>query len=223
MQQDYILRMVQQFSGFLVRVLRLRQEGKTDEAIELLTDAYGSLTGLPASLVHALSEDDLLTLLRAQGRLDPERCLGLAELLREEGHVYDDAGRYEESFPRYLKALRLYLEVADADDERAEERIPGLDDVIEQLSGLDLPAKSAERLVDYLEQTGRYDVAENLVLQRFDAAGDDPRAAAAAIAFYRRLLDRTDAELIVGGLTRDEVADGLARVSGETARGGPAG
>ena len=36
MYQDYIMRMVQQFSGFLVRVLRLRKEGKTEEAVTTL-------------------------------------------------------------------------------------------------------------------------------------------------------------------------------------------
>jgi len=204
--------MVQQFSGFLVRVLRLRKEGKTEEALALLSDAYGKLAGLPASLVHALSEDDLIVLLRAQGRLDPERSLGLAELLREEGHTYDDAGRYEESFPRYLKALRLYLEILGEDEDLAETRIPGLDDVIEQLAGLDLPPETAERLLAYLEDAGRFDQAENLLLQRLDAAPDDRAARDAVVRFYRRLLAKSDAELIVGGLTRDEVVDGLQRV-----------
>src|SRR5262245_48567365 len=162
MYQDYIMRMVQQFSGFLIRVLRLREEGQTEEALALLADGYGKLVGLPASLVHALSEDDLIALLRAQGRLDPERCLGLAELLREEGHTYDDVERYDESFPRYLKALRLYLEIVGEDEDLAEAKIPGLDDVIEQLSGLDLPVATAERLVAYLEEAGRFDEAENV-------------------------------------------------------------
>ena len=120
-------------------------------------------------MIHALSEDDLIALLRAQGRLDPERCLGLAELLKEEGHTYDDAERYDESFPRYLKALRLYLEIVGEDEELTETRIPGLDDVIEQLSGLDLPAATAERLVAYLEESGRFDEAENVLLHRLDA------------------------------------------------------
>jgi tetratricopeptide (TPR) repeat protein len=212
MHQDYILRMVQQFSGFLVRVLRLRQEGKTDEALALLSDGYGRLAGLPASLVHALSEDDLIALLRAQGRLDPERTLGLAELLREEGHTYDDVEQYEESFPRYLKALRLYLEIIGDDDDLTATRIAGLDDVIEQLTGLDLPAESTERLLAYLEDAGRFDQAENVQLQRLDTAPDDQGAIDATVRFYRRLLAKGDAELIVGGLTRDEVVDGLQRV-----------
>lgn len=213
MHQDYLMRMIQQFSGVLVRVLRLRKEGKTEEALALLTDTYGKLAGLPSSLVHALSEDDLIALLRAQGRLDPERCLGLAELLREEGHAYDDVERYDESFPRYLKALRLYLEIVGEDEELAEERIPGLEDVIEQLAGLDLPTGTAERLVAYLEEAGQFDQAENALLHRVDAAPEDRVAIDAAVRFYRRLLSRSDAELIVGGLTRDEVMDGLDRLS----------
>jgi tetratricopeptide (TPR) repeat protein len=212
MHQDYIMRMVQQFSGFLVRALRLRKEGKVEEALELLGDAYGKMVGLPASLVYALSEDDLIALLRAQGRLDPERSLGLAELLREEGHTYDDVERYEESFPRYLKALRLYLEIVAEDEDLAESRIPGLEDVIEQLAGLDLPPQTTERLLAYLEESGRFDEAENVLLQRLEAMPDDPAAADAVVRFYRRLLEKTDAELIVGGLTRDEVVDGLERV-----------
>src|SRR5262249_37689084 len=152
---------------------------------------YGKLVGLPASLVHALSEDDLIALLRAQGRLDPERCLGLAELLREEGHTYDDVERYDESFPRYLKALRLYLEIVVEDEDLAEARIPGLDDVIEQLSGLDLPLATAERLVAYLEEAGRFDEAENVLAQRVEAAPGDRVAIDAAVRFYRRLLNKS--------------------------------
>ncbi len=212
MHQDYILRMVQQFSGFLVGVLRLRKEGKVEEALELLADAYGKMAGLPASLVYALSEDDLIALLRAQGRLDPERSLGLAELLREEGHTYDDVERYDESFPRYLKALRLYLEIVSEDEDLAETRIPGLEDVIEQLAGLDLPPQTTERLLAYLEEAGRFDQAENVLLHRLEATPDNRAAVDAVVRFYRRLLGKTNAELIVGGLTRDEVIDGLDRV-----------
>lgn len=209
------MRMVQQFSGFLVRVLRLRKEGKTEEALALLADGYGTLVGLPASLVHALSEEDLIALLQAQGRLDPARTLGLAELLKEEGHTYDDVERYDGGFPRYLKSLRLYLEVVGEDKDLAESRIPGLDDVIGQVSGLDLPVPTAERLVAYLEEAGRFDEAENVLAHRVEAAPNDPAGVDAAVRFYRRLLEKSDAELMVGGLSRAEVLDGLARATQE--------
>lgn len=211
MHQDYILRMVQQFSGFLVRVMRLRKEGKTDEALAVISDAYGALVGLPESLVRVLSEDDLIALLRSQGRLDPERCLGLAELLREEARVYDDAERFDESYPRNLKALRLYLELIDDDDELITDRIPGLGEVIQDLSGLDLPDSTSDRLLSYLETTGHFDEAENILLHRWERAPQDVAISQAAKAFYQRIMQKSDAELIVGGLTRDEVEDALQR------------
>lgn len=215
MHQDYILRMVQQFSGFLVRVMRLRKEGKTDEALVLLKDGYGPLVGLPETIVHGLSEDDLIALLRSQGRLDPARCLGLAELLREEAEVYDEIGRAEESFPRYLKAVRLYLEVVEDDDEIRGDDIPRLNSVIAALQGYELPPSTADRMIAYFEQTGAFDEAENLLLNRIETVPDDETLRSFAVAFYQRLLTRSDAELIVGGLTRDEVRESLAHITDE--------
>jgi tetratricopeptide (TPR) repeat protein len=179
--------------------------------LAVLADAYGALVGLPESLVHALSEDDLIALLRSQGRLDPERCLGLAELLREEARVYDDAERFDESYPRNLKALRLYLELIDEDDELISDRIPGLGDVIRDLSGLDLPEPTADRLVAYLEREGQFDEAENVLLHRVESEPENAEVSRAAIEFYKRLSQKSDAELIVGGLTRDEVEEALQR------------
>jgi hypothetical protein len=161
--------------------------------------------------VHALSEDDLIALLRSQGRLDPERCLGLAELLREEARVYDDAERFDESFPRNLKALRLYLDLLDQEDDLLADRIPGLGEVIQDLSGLDLPDPTADRLIAYLERTGQFDEAENVLLHRLENAPADTNLSRAATEFYQRLSRKSDAELIVGGLTRDEVEEALHR------------
>jgi hypothetical protein len=62
-------------------------------------------------------------------------------------------------------------------------------------------------LLEYLEEKGRFDEAENLVLDWVDGESED--AFTYASAFYSRLLELEDAELIVGGLTRDEVQAGL--------------
>ena len=117
MHQDYILRMIQQLGGFITAVLQLRKSGRSAEAIQQIEDAYGRFSGLSATLVHAISEDDLVKLLRARGGLDPDRCWALAELLREEALAYDDLGQGSESAPRFLKSLRLYLEVLEEVDD----------------------------------------------------------------------------------------------------------
>lgn len=213
MHQDYILRMIQQLSGFLIRVLRLREEGEYEAALTELTDAYGRIAGLPATLVHALSEEDLIAMLRSQGRLDPERCFALAELLREEALVYDDLGNEQESAPRFLKALRLYLEAFEEPaDLPAEMEVSGLEQVIDRLGDQPLPGPTRRRLIEYLVMTGRFDRAENVLLWALelpDPAGELRRE---AIAFYELLLRKPDGELAEGGLPREEVEAGLERV-----------
>ncbi|MGD9713038.1 MAG: hypothetical protein AB7V46_13345, partial [Thermomicrobiales bacterium] len=92
MHQDYIVRMMQQMAIFITRVFRLRTEGEFEQAHAEVLSAYGHLTGLPASLVHGLSEDDLLSMLSSRGELPTDRCIGLAELLREEADIFRDQG-----------------------------------------------------------------------------------------------------------------------------------
>ena len=136
---------------------------------------------------------------------------GTGELLPEEAHVYDDAKRYDESFARNVKALRLYLELVEEDDELLRDRITGLAEVIQDLSGLDLPNATSDLLISYLERTGQFDEAENVLSHRLESAPENAEYVQAATSFYQRLLTKPDAELIVGGLTRDEVREALQR------------
>ena len=214
MHQDYILRMIQQLSGFVAAVLQLRQSGRSMEAIEQIEDAYGRFSGLSATLVHAISEDDLVKLLRARGGLDPDRCWALAELLREEALAYDDLGQGGESAPRFLKSLRLYLEVLEEVDDLPDVvDVTGLEEVIDRVADFDLLPETRRRLVDFFERTGRFDRAENVVVWSLDAPDSTGETVDDAIAFYERLRLLPDEQLVVGGLSREEVESGLEGVS----------
>jgi hypothetical protein len=215
MHQDYVLRMIQQMAVFITRVLRLREDGEYEEAIGEITHAYGRMTGLPASMVHALSDKDLIALLTVQSGVAADRCVALAELLREEAQVYDELGNDDEAIPRYLKALRLYLEaLADEESLRAAD-IPGLDDVVQRVSWHPVPAGTRQLLLPYLEATGQFDQLENVVTAWMDH-DDRGEARAFAVAMYERLAEVPDSELIVGGLTRGEVMEALAAFTEES-------
>jgi hypothetical protein len=201
---------------FITRVLRLREDGDYDQALEQITQAYGRLAGLPASLVHGISEEDLLALLSTRGRLAADRCVALAELLREEGLVFEEQGRDDEALPRYLKALRLYLEALHEQESLRAADIPGLDDVVKRVSWLPLAAPTRELLLPYLEATGQFDQLENALVAWVEIDGEG-EAAARAREVYKRLLTKPDAELIVGGLTRGEVDEALAALEMESA------
>lgn len=214
MHQDYVMRMIQQMAVFITRVLRLREDGEYEEAISEITHAYGRLAGLPASMVHALSDDDLIALLGAQGRIAGDRCVALAELLREEAMVYDAQGNEEEALPRFLKALRLYLEALAEEDSLRAADIPGLDEVVRRVSGYSMPAGTRTLLLPYLEATGQFDQLENAVSAWMEY--DDAEARDFAAAMYERLAEKSDSELIVGGLTQGEVAEALAALYHES-------
>lgn len=207
MYQDYLLRMIQQLGGFVAGILHLRQGGRNEEALVAIGEGYGRFTGLSASLVHAISEEDLVQLLRARGGIDAERGLALAELLREEAETWDAMGREDESYPRYLKSARLYVELIGSDEEIRSRDLPGFARAAGRLSSLDLPPATRDLLLPTLEAEGHYDLAEN-ILANWEGSGD-PEAARQAAAFYNRLLDLDDAALIAGGLTRGEVLEGL--------------
>lgn len=213
MQQDYMLRMIQQFGGFLAAVLKLHETHHPDEALEELSDGYGRFTGLSASLIHALSEEDLVQLLHSRGGIDPQRCWMMAELLREEAEIHDDLGQTAESGPRFIKALRLYLEVVEeASDLPDVMNVSGLEAIIARLDELDLPRPTRERTLEYLESAGRLDVAENVVVWSLDGPDPDGANLADARAFYERLLRRSDADLTAAGMSRAEVLESQTRL-----------
>lgn len=211
MHQDYILRMIQQMGLFVTGILQRRKDGNDEQALVEIEEAYGRMTGLHASMVHGLSEDDLVNIMTAQGSIHPERFVAMAILLHEEGDIYSDHNQVNEALPRMQKALRLYLEAWERSDTLRHETIPGLDQTITWVAGYPVTPDTRLLLLDYLEEKGRFDEAENLVLDWVDGESDE--AFGYATGFYMRLLDRSDAELIVGGLTRDEVRTGLESLS----------
>lgn len=208
-----MLRMIQQLGGFVAGMLKMRQAGRAQEVVDQIGDAYGRFSGLSPTLIHALSEEDLVQLLRARGGLDRDRCWALAELLREEGHAYDVLGQEGESVPRFLKSMRLYLEVVDdGEDLPPLMNVSGLEDVIERVGDLDLAPGTRRKLVEFFEETGRFDRAENVVSWGLEFPDPDGAKRADAEAFYDRLSERTDDALETGGLSRAEVVEGVGRI-----------
>lgn len=207
MHQDYVLRMIQQMGLFVTHLLKKRKAGDDEGALQEIREAYGRMTGLHASLVYGLSEDDVVTMLTVQGAVHPERLVSLAILLREEADIYSSRNEVEHALPRMQKALRLFLEAWDRSDALRSETIPGLDATITWMAGYPVSGETRSLLIGYLEEKGRFDEVENYLLDWVESGS--PEAVEQATAFYERLLALSDAELIVGGLTRNEVQAAL--------------
>jgi hypothetical protein len=208
-QQDWLLRMIQQLSVFIAGIKKMRQQGEWEEVHVAIGEGIGRFAGLNASLVHAISEDDLIQLLSTRGGIDLDRWWALAELMREEGLALEAQGDEAGAQRAFSKSLRLGLEVlAEADDIPSYLDVSGLELVIDRTIDMPIGAATRTELVNYLCNTGRLDKAENQVLWAIEEGQEG--AIQQAASFYERLSRLTDDQLIEGGLSRGEVEDGLA-------------
>jgi len=206
-QQDWLLRMIQQLSVFIAGIKKMRQKGEWQEVHAAIGEGIGRFAGLNASLVHAISEDDLIQLLSTRGGIDLDRWWALSELMREEGLTLEAQGDEPGAQRAFAKSLRLGLEVlAEAEEVPSYLDVSGLEEVIARTIDQPMTPATRSELVAYLTNTGRLDKAENLVLWATEE--EEPEAPILAGKFYERLLRMSDEELELGGLSRGEAADG---------------
>jgi tetratricopeptide (TPR) repeat protein len=207
-QRDYMMRMIQQMTEAIAAVIGLRQRKEHQEALEAIDELLDRKLRLKASLVHALSEEDLIAMLTTNGVADTVSLQAIARLLREAGDIHDERGEESAALARWTKALGLNLHlsligaepvIADPDKEAAA--------LLGRLAAFELSSRVKRLLVSWHEQHGRFDQAENWLhelLEDGDAQQDE------AAAFYNRLLLASDEQLAAGGLPRAEVESGLA-------------
>lgn len=91
LKNDYILRMIEQMAEMIAAIGRSRENGelleshhKVDEALKLL--------GVSRTLLTAMPGDQLVWLLNRTGTVEPERCLMLARLMKEDALTYQKQG-----------------------------------------------------------------------------------------------------------------------------------
>jgi len=110
------MRLVKQLVELLARALKLKGEGKEDEALELLDSGCLSLLGIPYSalaLVDSKSAADLLnepTRITVFGRLLEER----AAIEAQQGHSLAARTRRAHALEIYAEALKRSPSHADA-------------------------------------------------------------------------------------------------------------
>jgi tetratricopeptide (TPR) repeat protein len=214
LRDDYIMRIIEQLGQALARVLKLGNLGQFQQALEELDQACHQFFGLDMQLLNDLDQDYLLTMMTTDGILDTDKALIAAEILNVEGDLYTQTHQPYEAARRHLKAVYLLASAFETDSGAAlPGRAPLLQPLLDKLSAYQLPAFTLQKLFDYYEYTGQYARAENALYDRLELYGYDRRAVRVGIGFYHRLLSLGDAELIAGGLPRDEVEDGLAELT----------
>ncbi len=132
----------------------------------------------------------------------------LTQVLKVEGEAYELAGRPEDAFVRYRRALRLLLRLADDSPPLPDPKLAA--EVARRLDAYELTPATRLELCRLYEALGRYGDAEDALFEAIETDPDDPTAVDAGIAFYRRLLGLDRAELEAGNLPVEEVRAALA-------------
>jgi tetratricopeptide (TPR) repeat protein len=205
-RKDYLMRQIEMAAKVLAAILAKARSGQPLEALGMFDQAYQPLLGVGARLVPVLSDDQLLLMLKPGGVPDDNRWPALVRLLVTEADLYMDLDQPAEALPRYRKALLLLVELGGG--KPAPD--PGLA-MAGRLRGFHLTVAERIDVASVYEADRHYADAEDTLFEGLDADSAD-ELAEAAIAFYRRLLDKDDAELEAGNLPREEAEAGLAEV-----------
>lgn len=211
--EDYIMRMINQALAVLLRVLGFKKAGRHQEALQEIDQALEELLGLRADLIKRLDDDSLLESLTQGETLDTDRLALVADFYKEEGDIYAAQNLTNDSYFSHLRALNFYVEVVLADGPL---NLPPPHEKIEALLGgignLSLPPDTLYTLFVYFERLGQFQRA-GAMLGRLAAIPElQAEVRSEQQEFYERLLEKTDDELVKGGLAREEVEARLGRI-----------
>jgi hypothetical protein len=228
-ERDYILRLIKQMTEALAIVFKLERGGDPHEALRVVDQTYQQLLGLDAATISSLPPEALLALIRSSGagyqgeRAIAERLTVLANLLQAEGDIYQTLNQADNSATRRLKALDIQLAILTGEDPTSERAASSVATLLERLDEYELPPRTKQLLWQHFEQLGDFARAENWMYEALEDEHAPVGILEQSIEFYQRLLERDDADLILGNLPRSEVEAGLQQLEAGRTGGQPVG
>lgn len=110
-QRDYVLRLVEQLTRIIEKIIGWRKGGQHVEAKVLIGATAKKMLGLDYKLLEGLQVDDLARLLTTGGEPDPAKLIGAAGLLHQRAEIADIEKDPELALYCRRKALTLYERV----------------------------------------------------------------------------------------------------------------
>jgi len=151
-------------------------------------------------------EDALEAFIAAQAAATPLLEAGLAAARPLLAEVYINTARVQHQLKQSVEALETAGKAADV----AWQQLEANQFKDQQAGSLYISAEMNQ--VAYAEAVGSFARAEDAIFRVLKLIGPDPRVVEHGVGFYTRLLAKTDAELDVGDLPRDEVEESLGRL-----------
>jgi len=207
-ERDYIMRMINMLVAMVARLLAFKNTKEYPQALLDIQTTGKTLLGIDRKLVDQFSVPQLMQLFGSDLSVSVPKSYVLGVLLKEEAEIRGLMSEESRSMELYITSLHLLIETYLRFGEPVEPRhLEFTDDVLKKLHGQTLPIDLLERIFRYEEAMGRFAQAENALHAILEP---EPRFADEGIAFYKRLLEKSDEQLAAGNFSRDEVVEGLA-------------
>lgn len=219
-RQDYILRMIEKFGEILRQIVSQNSSEHFEEARKNIAQTCEELVGLGIEEVGSTADSKLVAKLLKdrspqEGR---DRLYMLIALLNVAGENHLKQGLAEKHQACVLKALNLMLTIGGfTDEEVTPEYAPKAEALLQQLDAL--PAKTLVGLMQFYESHNELGKAEDRLFELIDLMEDKQPAIELGSAFLHRQLAKSDEELVLGNLPREEVEEGLAELDRLAAKG----
>ena len=212
-RKDFIMRMIQQLSNFIAKIITNKNAENYDEALRNIDSAFENILGLNFNLLDTLSADDIAELLgiskdKSTGSM---KCVVAARLLKEKAEVQKILER-DDSYTLFYfqKALILYLHGMLNIGYSELDTTTYFTDIeyIEHRLGSSISDELTFKLFCLYRANEKYDKAENWLFRSKDA--QYPDILNVGITFFKELTAIDEHKLRSGNMTKREIEEGLA-------------
>ncbi|MFH1438271.1 MAG: DUF6483 family protein [Pseudomonadota bacterium] len=211
LRDDYILRMIQQFAGFIAQLLSRIKSGEVEKTQQEIQAASLNYLGLDLETLLESSNGELLDFFASDDSPDMSKAFMAAHLVFADGRLCEMRKESSNAAARYVKSLDLLLACFEHLDSALQVDARGrIDEIVPRLSGIDLPSGPIKKLMLYYEKAGRYSLAEDRLFELVDLEAEG--ALELGKSFYERLMEKSDSDLENGNLPRSEACEGLAEL-----------
>ena len=211
-QNDYIMRMIFQMGEFLLNLKNRLKEEQYEDSLNEIDKQIKELTGMDPHTFNGLDYQNVSNIIGRQGAIDWAKCIFISEALREKGHVYELLNNEDESFYYYLKSLNyvLYL-VNNCDNFEVNDYVKSVNLSYSKIKDYVIPFETKKMLIEYLKIRGKYAEAENMIYELLNEGNQEDYIIMIdkGVKFYESILNVPEENLIIGGLPKEEVIEGL--------------
>lgn len=202
-RNDYVLRLIELLGAFLQKTVAKLDTGDYDKALDELEKTSSQTIGIPLVVLENTPAEQLEEMLHLpSGKVDYFRLMGSGLILDARAQSSFNQGEEVPAYLYWLKSLYFLSKASETVDDQISDRTDErIETILTRLIEYEIPNYLQIELGHHFERRKLYARAEDHWYEVEDKH--------LLRDFYHRMREITETDLLVGGLPREEVEDGL--------------